>query len=312
LALPLASGAASAQGAYPSELVKIIVPYPPGAGIDFLGRLVADKLAAHWNQKVIVENRPGAAGILGTELVARSAPDGYTLVIMPLDVAINPATLARDKSDPIRNLTPIAALSASSQVIAASPKSGVRSIAELIAQAKAEPGKLTFGSCGLGSPGHVIGEWLKQKFQVDMTHVPYKGCAPAVNDALGGHVSIVIGGAGTVASAVDGGLLRGLGVASETRDPQLPELPTLAEAGLPGVTLVNWFSLFGPPNLPPAITGKLYSALQDIYKDDDFKRDIEKRTMKVYFVDPLSFEKTMKRDITEIGQLLQTLDNKSE
>ena len=300
-----------AQTNYPAEIVKIVVPYPPGAGIDFLGRTVAERLSTKWNQKVIVENRAVAAGLAGSETVARSAPDGYTLLVMPLDVAINPNTISRDSNDPVRNLRPIASLSASTQIIAASKQSGIKSISDLIKRAKAEPGKITFASCGAGSPGQIIGELIKEKAKIDILHVAYKGCAPAVNDALGGHVALVIGGAGTVAAPVNGGLLTGIAVASDERDPELPNLPTLVQEGLDGIVLVNWFSLFGPPKLPNEIVTKISADLREIYKDKEFTDGILKRTMRVNFHDRATFEPTMKRDVEHFGRLLQKLNSKS-
>ena len=304
--------AVRAQAQYPSELVKIVVPYPPGAGIDFLGRLLADRLSKRWNQNVIVENRGGAAGLTGSEQVANSAPNGHTLLIMPLDVAINPATFSRPASDPIKNLTPIAALSASTQVVAASTQSGIMSVADLVRRAKAEPGKISFGSCGNGSPGQVIGEQIKKQAGVDMTHVSYRGCAPAVNDAIGGHVNVVIGGAGTVAAPVLNNTLKGLAVASDERDPQMPDLPTLTEAGLNDVVLVNWFSLFGPPNMPAALVDRIHADLQEIYKDENYKNELVKRTMKVFFRDPVSFKSMMTKDVDNFGRILQALEKPSQ
>jgi tripartite-type tricarboxylate transporter receptor subunit TctC len=312
LCLLAANAAVQAQGVYPSELVKIVVPYPPGGGIDFLGRSIADQLAKRWNQKVIVENRPGASGVTGAELVAASPPDGYSLLVMPLDTAIHPMVFSRPASDPLKNLTPIAALAASTQVIAANPQSGIASVEDLIKRAKAEPGKLSFASCGNGSPGELIGEQLKRKAGVDLTHVPYKGCAPAVADAMGGHVSLVIAGAGTLGQQVAGGQLKGLAVASDERDPVFAALPTLTEAGLKGIVLVNWFALFGPPGMPAPVVEKIYAGLQDSNKDEEYRKGIQARSLKLFLKDPASFKAMMAKDVDEFGRLLQELNKEAK
>ncbi len=254
-----ASGVAMAQAApFPERAVTIVVPFPPAGGADTLARILSTRQSAVWKRPVIVENRPGASGHIGAAHVAKSAPDGYTLMMS------STASLTQDN---VAQFAPIALVSASPYVVAVNPKLGVKTIAELIAHAKSHPGKLTFGSSGKGSASHLTVELFKQMAGVDMLHVPYKGTGQAVSDLLGGAIDLMFAPGQTVLPHVKAGKLQALAVTSAMRAKASPDLPTVAEAGLPGYAAVGWFGLLAPAGTPKAALSKLSAdfsvALQD-------------------------------------------------
>lgn len=254
-----ASGVAMAQAApFPERAVTIVVPFPPAGGADTLARILSTRQSAVWKRPVIVENRPGASGHIGAAHVAKSAPDGYTLMMS------STASLTQDN---VAQFAPIALVSASPYVVAVNPKLGVKTIAELIAHAKSHPGKLTFGSSGKGSASHLTVELFKQMAGVDMLHVPYKGTGQAVSDLLGGAIDLMFAPGQTVLPHVKAGKLQALAVTSAVRAKASPDLPTVAEAGLPGYAAVGWFGLLAPAGTPKAALSKLSAdfsvALQD-------------------------------------------------
>jgi tripartite-type tricarboxylate transporter receptor subunit TctC len=247
LALMVLAGAAQAQG-FPNKPVRIIVPFPPGGGADTLARIMAPQLTALWGQQIIIENKPGASGHIGADLVAQSAPDGYTLVMA------STAALS-EKNTP--QFAPVTLVSASAYVVTANPKVGAANIRELIAVAKASPGKLSFGSSGTGAASHLAAELFKSMAGVDLLHVPYKGTGQALTDLVGGQVDLMFAPAQTVMSHVQGGRLRALAVTSAKRSETLPNLPTVTEAGVPGYAAVGWFGLLAPVATPRAVVVKI-------------------------------------------------------
>ncbi len=240
--------AATAQAAFPNKPVTIVVPFPPAGGADTLARILATHLSGVWKQQVVVENRPGASGHIGAAHVARSPADGYTLMMS------STASLTREN---VAQFAPIALVSASPYVVTVNPKLNVKSIRELVTRAKAEPGKLTFGSSGEGSASHLTVELFMQAAGVDMLHVPYKGTGQAVTDLLGGTISLMFAPGQTVAGHVKAGKLQALAVTSAVRAKAAPELPPIAEAGVPGYSAVGWFGLLAPAATPKAVLQKL-------------------------------------------------------
>jgi len=243
---------------YPERPVTIVVPFPPAGGADTLARILSTRQSALWKQPVVVENRPGASGHIGAAHVAKSAPDGYTLLMS------STASLTEKN---VAQFAPIALVSASPYVVAVSPKLGVKTLSEFISLAKSRPGKLTFGSSGKGSASHLTVELFKQMAGVDMLHVPYKGTGQAVSDLLGGAIDVMFAPGQTVLPHVKAGKLQALAVTSAVRAKASPELPTVAEAGLPGYAAVGWFGLLAPADTPKPVLGKLSAdfaaALQD-------------------------------------------------
>ena len=257
---------ASAQDPYPSRPVRFIVPFPAGGPADVLVRLYAQKLGERWGKPAIVENRVGATGTIGTDAVVKSSPDGYTLLFtVDLPIVMAPA-LFKPPYDPQRDLVPVAAVADGMNMLVAHPSTGVRSLAELVAAAKAKPGALTFASAGNASPGHVCGELIKLGAGIDLTHVPYKGAAPAMNAALAGEVSVFCGPIPVGLPHVKAGKLYALGVTGAKPSPLVPGLAPLS-ATYPGVVLSNWYAVFAPAKTPAAVTGFLQAELEQVYAD---------------------------------------------
>src|SRR3989441_5030968 len=233
---------------FPAKPVRVVVPFPPGGGADALARLLGPKLADLWGQQVIVENKPGASGHIGADFVAQSPPDGYMLLMS------STASLTEKNVD---QFAPVSLVSASPYVVTANPKVAAGSIRELIALAKANPGRLSFGSSGTGAASHLSAELFKSMAGVDLLHVPYKGTGQALTDLLAGHVDLMFAPAQTVMPHVQSGKLKVLGITGARRSQTLPDLPSVAESGLPGYEAVGWFGLLAPAATPKAAGGKL-------------------------------------------------------
>jgi tripartite-type tricarboxylate transporter receptor subunit TctC len=248
---------AAGQG-YPSKPVYIVNPFAAGGPVDLLARAVGQKLHEAWGQPVIVDTRAGAAGNIGIEYAARQPADGYVLLVMPTgNAVVNPHLYAKLPYDTFRDFAPVTLLATVENALVVHPGVAAKSVPELIALAKANPGKLTFASPGVGSQAHIAGEMLKSMAGVDMVHVPYKGIAPAMNDLLGGQVSSMFLSMSSALSQVQTGKLRALGVASLKRSSAAPDLPTIAEQGLPGFEAVSWYALMAPAGTPPDVIEKI-------------------------------------------------------
>ncbi|MGE5793511.1 MAG: Bug family tripartite tricarboxylate transporter substrate binding protein [Bacteroidota bacterium] len=256
----------AAQDAYPSKPVRFIVPFAASGPADVLVRLYAQKLGERWGKPAIVENRVGATGTIGTDAVVKSPPDGYTLLFtVDLPIVMAPA-LFKPPYDPKRDLVPVAGVANSMNVLVAHPSAGVRSLAELVAAAKAKPGALTFASAGNAAPGHICGELLKMGAGIDLTHVPYKGAAPAMNAALAGEVSLFCGPIPVGLPHVKAGKLHALGVTGAKPSPLMPGLAPLS-ATYPDVVLSNWYAVFAPPRTPAPVVQFLQDELEKVYAD---------------------------------------------
>ncbi len=255
----LACAAALAQG-FPSRPIRIVVPFPPGGGTDVVARAVAPVMSQSLGQPVIVENRSGAGGNIGTEAVAKSAPDGYTLLVASAATAIN-NTLAKNLSWELsKDFAPVALLVVNQSLLVAHPSVPASTVKELIALARSRPGQVSYGSYGNGSSAHLIGELFKMTAGVDLLHVPYKGAAPAVNDLLGGQVNLVFADVAAVLPHVKSGRLKPLGIGSSRRFDGLPEVPTISEAGVPGFEAGGFLGLVAPAGTPAAAIGALNAA----------------------------------------------------
>ena len=254
-----------AQDGYPSRPIRMIVPFPPGGSTDVLGRIVAEELRAAFGQPVVVENKPGAGGNIGGELAAKSPPDGHTLLMAAAGpTVINPSLYARMPYDPARDLAPVSLLVNDHNVMAVHPAVPAKTVAEFIHWAKANPGRVTFGSPGNGTPAHLGGELFNQMAGTSMTHVPYKGSGPAVTDLMAGQISVMIDNMPALLPHAQSGRLRALAVASEARASGAPDIPTVAESGLPGFTVTAWKGLMVPAGTPAPIVAKLNEALKAI------------------------------------------------
>lgn len=247
-----------AQPAYPTQPIKIIVPFAPGGGSDFIGRFIADKLTKSLGQSVLVDNRPGAGGLLGIEFGVKAAADGYTFILIASSYAVNPS-IFKLKFDPVSDITPVAQISQGPMVLLANPKLGVKSVKELIERARAKPGEITFASAGLGSVTHMAGEYFASIAKIKMIHVPYKGTAPALTDTISGQTNVFFSSPASAHAHVDAGKLVALGVTTSTRatGATFSRVPTIAEAGLAGYEAVLWHGLIAPKGVPKAIVDRI-------------------------------------------------------
>ena len=260
------AGIASAQ-TYPERPITLVVPYPAGGGNDVLARLVAERMSKALGGTIIVENRGGAGGTIATRQVAKSPPDGYTILIATSSLAINPALYPNVGYDPIKDFAPIGLLASGANVVLVHPTVPVNSIQELIALAKKEPGKLNFASTGSGSSVHLAAELFAAMAGVKINHVPYRGSGPALNDLLGGHVTMMFATLPSAIGVVTGGKVRALAVTSAERSAAFPELPTIAEAGLPGYAAELHYGLVAPAGTPRPIIDRLNAALRSALED---------------------------------------------
>jgi tripartite-type tricarboxylate transporter receptor subunit TctC len=253
---------AAAQQAYPVRPVRMIVPYPPGGATDFIARSISDSLAARLGQSIIVDNRGGAATVIGTEMAARAPADGYTLLVGTVTtLAVNPVLKRKLPYHPERDFAPISMLAAQPYLLAVNPSVPATSVSQLISHAKANPGKLTFGSAGLGSSAHLAGEMFNHMAGINTVHIPYKGTGPAVIDLMGGRVSMVYGGVAVLKPYAQVGKMRLLAVTTAKRSGAVPDVPTIAESGLAGYETNTWNSLLAPAGTAPAIIQKVNAAV---------------------------------------------------
>jgi len=258
----LGAGPALAQDAkdYPNKPIRFIVPYPPAGGTDIVARILTEPLAAALGQPIIIENRGGAGGNVGTDVAAKSAPDGYTILFTLSSHTINPKLYAKLPFDVEKDFVPISLAALVPQILVANPSVPANNVAELIALAKREPGKLNYASVGTGSPAHIAGELFKLKAGIDIVHVPYKGGGPAITDTLGGQVQLAFVSIPAALQYVKAGKLKALAVTSDKRSQAAPDIPTIAESGVPDCVVNSWYGALAPTKTPPAIVAKLQAA----------------------------------------------------
>ena len=267
----LAPHAAAQAPAWPAKPITIIVPFAAGGSTDTIGRVIAEKLSTRLKQTVIVENRPGSGSTLGSGLVAKAQPDGYTLLVSTISLAINASLQPKVTFDAVKDLQPITQISSLPLVLVIHPGLPAKNVQEFIALAKSRSGKLNYASSGNGTSPHLAGEMFKTMAKVDMVHVPYKGNAPAVNDLLAGHVDAHFGLLPAMLPYVKTGKLRAIAVTTETRAPSLPDVPTIAESGFPAYEINSWQGLFAPAKTPPDIVRKLSETMVAIVGDPEFR-----------------------------------------
>jgi tripartite-type tricarboxylate transporter receptor subunit TctC len=268
--LLLALAAPLAAEDYPNRPVRLIIPFPAGGSNDVVGRLVANQLSIQLGHKVFVDNRAGAGGVIGTEAAANSAPDGYTLLVVSLAHAVNPA-LYKLNYDPIKSFAPISIMATGPNVLVVNPSLPVHSVTELLALVKEKPGAIDYASAGVGSFQHLGGELFKLTAGVNLQHVPYKGGGPAMQDVIAGHVKVMFSSLVQTTPFIQSGQLRALGVGGTTRNPVLPDVPTIAEAGVPGYHADNWWGIVAPAGTPQPIVDKLYADIQAALKAPELK-----------------------------------------
>jgi tripartite-type tricarboxylate transporter receptor subunit TctC len=278
--------------AYPTHPIRIVVPYPAGGPTDVLARLVADKLSSMFGQNVIVESRPGGAGgTVGAKAVASADPDGYTLLISQVGaLTISPSIYNYDLS---KAFTPVALVAVSPQLLTVTPSLPVRSVAELVAYARANPGKVNFGSAGVGSQPHVLGELLKLVAGISMTHIPYRGSAPAITDLLAGQIQLMFDTPVVMLPHIEAGTLRALAITAETRSPQMPDLPTMIESGLPRLQATLWSGMLAPAGTPAAVVARLNAAFNEGMNTPEMKASLKKLGAEPKAMSPDAFARFM-------------------
>jgi tripartite-type tricarboxylate transporter receptor subunit TctC len=265
------TGQAQAQSNYPSRPVRIVVPSPPAGGTDIIARVLAQYFSNATGQQFYVENRAGAGNMIGIESVARAAPDGYTLLFVPSTLALNSVMYKKISYDPVRDFAPITLAAAAPNVLVVNPKVPARSIAELIALAKQKPGQLTYGTPGIGTSPHMAMELFKSLADVDLQHIPYRGTAPAMTDVISGQITAMFSNALTAKPQIESGAVRALGVSSRTRSESMPNVPPIAEAGVPNYEATQWYGLVAPAGTPPDIIARLHAEATQALKTQDMK-----------------------------------------
>jgi len=258
---------------YPVKPVRVIVPYSPGGAVDSFARVLTQQLSEHWNQSVVVENRPGASTMIGAEQVAKSPADGYTLLLTAeLTLVTLPHLYEKIPYDPLRDFAPITALVSATQALVANPSLPVKTVNDVVTLAKAKPGELTYGSFGIGSTGHLNMEVFQAMTGTRFNHIPYSGAGPAMNDVVGGHVSLMFAALSIVKGSVGAGKLRMIGVGSDRRSGEFPDVPTISESGVPGFEAKSWFGLVAPAGTPPEIIKKINEDVTNVISDPAFAR----------------------------------------
>ncbi len=303
IALPLS---ARAQG-FPSRTITIVVPYPPGGPIDTLARLIAQECAGDLGQSIVVENRPGASGIVATGAVARAEPDGYTLILGTNQThATNQSLIKNWTFDAVKDFTPVAGLAAMPHVLIVKKDFPAKNVADVVAAAKSKPGSLTFGSMGNGSSAHLAGEMFKMSAGIDMLHVPYKGLAPMMTELLAGRVDLSIAPLpGLVAQQVASGNVRALGIASAQRTPQLTEVPTFAEAGIKGVEADAWSALFAPARTPSPVIDRLYRAVAAALAKDTVRANLARQGLPVALKSPADMSAMLPGEVAKWAAVIK-------
>jgi tripartite-type tricarboxylate transporter receptor subunit TctC len=262
----------AAVAGYPERTIKIVVPFTPGGGTDVVARTLAQEMAKDLGVSIIIENKPGAGSIIGTQAVANSDPDGYTVLMGTFANAVNPSLQAKLPYDHDRDLAPVALIARSFSIVVVNPASPYHSVADLIAAARAEPDKLSYGTYGTGTSAHLAGELFKHMAKVNLTTVPYKGAAPAITDLIGGQIQVMFATVASAAALIEAGQLRALAVTSVERSPAFPHLPTVSEAGVPGYDAEAWYGLFAPAKTPSEIVARLNRSAAMAVRAESFRK----------------------------------------
>jgi tripartite-type tricarboxylate transporter receptor subunit TctC len=261
----------AADDIYPSKTIKWVVPFTPGGAMDTMARTLGDKMSQSMKQPIVIENRPGAGGVIGSTMVAKSEPDGYTMMIVSIGHAVNPSLYSRLSYDPIKDFEPVSLVGVVPNVLVVNPSVKANNVSELVALAKQQPGKLTFASAGSGTTIHLAGELFASMANIDILHVPYKGSAPAVTDLMGRQVDMMFDSVSSAKPYIDSGRLKPLAVTTNKRSSVLPNVPTVAEAGIKGYELNGWYAVFVPTKTPQPIVNRLNEELVKALKQPEVK-----------------------------------------
>jgi tripartite-type tricarboxylate transporter receptor subunit TctC len=290
---------------YPDKPIRIVVPFPVGGIADTFGREIGKRLTESWGQPVVIDNRTGAGGNIGADIVAKSPPDGYTLVVGNIGThAVNVSLFPAMPFDPVKDFTPVIHLMDAEGLLVVNPSIEATTVPELIALARSRPGKLSYGSAGVGTTSHLAGEMFKSLTKVDIVHVPYKGNVPAITDLLGGQTAMIFATMPTVLPHVRAGKLRALAVVGIARSPALPDVPTVAES-VPGFEVSNWIGLFGPAGMPPAIVARLNGEVQRIMQSPEIQKRLETEGAKFIPMTPDQFATFQKAELAKWAKTIK-------
>ncbi len=309
----LVASALAQTSAYPDRPIRLVVPFPPGGLADNSARVIGEKLAVRLGQPVVIENRGGAAGNIGTQLVAQAAPDGYTLLVGPDSVlAVNPHIYPKMPFDSLRDFAPVSLLGVVNMTVVAHPSFGVRNLRELIALAKEKPGTISYGSAGIGASGHLVVEMLRLRTGIDITHVPYKGGGPAMVDVIAGQIPLVGTGLPSAIQYIRQGRVVALGVSSAERDPALPEVPTFAESGLPGFLVLAWTGILAPTGTAQPIIERLGRELRSVLAEPDVRERYTAIGIGARASTPEEFTELMRTDLAKWKDVIKQAGIKVE
>jgi tripartite-type tricarboxylate transporter receptor subunit TctC len=293
------------QQSYPSNPIRLIVPYPAGGPTDIQARVIAQKITENWGQQVVVDNRSGAGGIVGAEIAARARPDGYTIILVTSAHVTLPSLNAKMPYDALQDFAPVTLLSSTPYVLVAHPTLGVKSVNELIALLKSKPGQISFASTSSGGGSHIAGELFKLQAGVQMVHVPYKGSGAAIPDVVGGHVPVMFENIVSVTPYVKSGRLIALAISTAHRSPILPNLPTVAESGLPGFDVGNWFAVLAPAATPRTIVTKLHQEIVGILDTQEMRARLASQGAEPIGSTPEECGKYMRAELLKWGKVIK-------
>jgi tripartite-type tricarboxylate transporter receptor subunit TctC len=290
-----------------SKPFTLVAPFPPGGPVDTLARMLAEGLAAQYKQPAVVENKPGAAGNIGIDQVKRSAPTGHTLLVIPAgNLTINPTLMPAAKLDILGDFAPVTSLARATNVVAVNPNVPAKNIAELVALAKARPNSVAYATPGVGSQLHLAGELLGQQAGADFLHVAYKGSGPGLNDVLGGTVPMIIGNLPVLLPHIQSGKLRPLAVTDAARDPAIPQVPTLAEAGVPGIAVTSWYGVLAPKGTPSAVVDQLARDFARILNTADNKARLQTQGLQTWLVPTASFSDLIRKETATWAPIIRS------
>jgi tripartite-type tricarboxylate transporter receptor subunit TctC len=309
--LLLALTVTAAAQDYPNKPIRLIIPFPPGGSNDVVGRVIATQLSDVLGKQVVVDNRAGAGGVIGTEVAANSPPDGYTLLVISIAHAVNP-WLYKLNYDPIKSFVPVGIMASGPNVLVVNPELPVKTVKELIDLAKKEPGKIQYASAGVGSFQHLGGELFKLEAGVNLLHVPFKGGGPSMTDVIGGHTKVMFSSLVQTTPHIKSGKLRPLGTGGKTRSPVLPDVPTIAEAGVPSYEAVNWWGILAPAGTPPAIVAKVHDALIKVQSQPATQDHFAKEGASVVKMSSEEFGKFMRTEMTKWERVVKEGKIKAE
>ncbi|MFO1221186.1 MAG: tripartite tricarboxylate transporter substrate binding protein [Burkholderiaceae bacterium] len=312
VAIALAAFGAHADN-WPSRPITLVVPSAPGGSTDVSARLIGEPLARALGQPVVIDNKPGASGNLGTEAVARAAPDGYTLLMQYSGYHVgNPALFAQIKWNPVKDFAPVALVMRAPHVLAVSGTLPVGNVNELAAYGQKNGKGLFYASSGNGSIQHIAGELLARQLKIPLTHVPYKGAGPAVNDLLGGQVDIFVTTPPSVIGHVNGGRIKALAYTADKRHPSMPSVPTSAEAGLPGYLVDSWFAVFAPAKTPPEIVGRLTAEIKTIVESDTYRKKMDEQGAFAAYMDPPALGRFINYELELWSRVIKSANIKAD